>query len=189
MGFRSKEGSAPSDRHYYDFSAIRVIQHNLVYVTNLPENISEESVLRSSLYFGQYGEILKCIVSKSKLSKSASNAYITYSSPEEAALCIRASNLFSLTGHVLEATLGTTRYCTHFLGNANCPRADCLFLHERYPDSEIVLKDVYSQNRRTLYISSSLANQMQFTVELAEGTILPNARKLTEEELTEKQLE
>ena len=108
-----------------DPSSLRVIQRNLVYITNIPEALAQEAVLTQYEYFGQYGTIEKCIVGQSKslqFRRPSFNAYITYASEEEAALCIKACNFFRVQEHVLEVTLGTTRYCTHFLKGQACPK-------------------------------------------------------------------
>lgn len=30
----------------------------------------------------------------------------------------------------LQASLGTTKYCSYFLKNMQCPKPDCMYLHE-----------------------------------------------------------
>ena len=168
-----------------------MIQRNLVYIINLPEEIAKELTLTSYEYFGQYGTIQKCIVSHSKnlqSRKPTCNAYITYSSETEASKCIRACNFFQLGSHVLEVTLGTTRYCTNFLNGAICPRNDCLFLHERKPDCEIFLKGTYNMHKRSMiYVKN--ATSVGCEVRRGSDTVLPQVRELTEEEIAERQLE
>lgn len=114
---------------------VRVIQDNLVYIINLPGYIAEEGILRSFEYFGQYGRILKCVVSKSTVYTTHPQgpsfaAYITYSTHEEAGLCIKACDGVAIQGKQLSLTFGTTKYCTYFLKNMTCPKQDCLFLHK-----------------------------------------------------------
>jgi hypothetical protein len=63
-------------------------------------------------------------------------AYITYSSEEEATLCIKAVNGFSLEGRALTATFGTTKYCSNFLQGLECGKADCFYLHRHGSDAD-----------------------------------------------------
>jgi CCR4-NOT transcription complex subunit 4 len=51
---------------------VRVIQRNLVYVTNLPMNVAKEDILKRHEYFGQYGKVLKIVINKSHLFNSES---------------------------------------------------------------------------------------------------------------------
>lgn len=37
-----------------------------------------------------------------------------------------SNNFFSF----LQASLGTTKYCSYFLKNMQCPKPDCMYLHE-----------------------------------------------------------
>ena len=80
MGLRSRLSNLPTVEINKDLSTLRVIQRNLVYIINLPEEIAKESTLVSYEYFGQYGTIQKCIISHSKnlqSRKPTCNAYIT----------------------------------------------------------------------------------------------------------------
>ena len=43
---------------------LRIIQPNLVHVQGLPEKLVNKNLLESTEYFGQYGTILKLIISK-----------------------------------------------------------------------------------------------------------------------------
>lgn len=78
-------------------AGMRVVQKNLVYVTGLSPTIQDDRLhetLREKEYFGQYGEILKIVVSKAKdAAHSNSNAigvYVTFLRKEDAAACIMA---------------------------------------------------------------------------------------------------
>ena len=95
-----------------DSQSLRVIQKNLVYVTNIASSLGDVAKLTSFAYFGQYGRILKCTLHKSTVT-SLFNAYLTFETEESAALCVKACNFFQLCGQTLEASLGTTRYCSY----------------------------------------------------------------------------
>lgn len=66
----------------------------MVYVIGLVPSVKDESTLLQTLrgpqYFGQYGEIDKIVVSKSKPGATSQGigVYITYANKEAAALCI-----------------------------------------------------------------------------------------------------
>ena len=121
----------------------RVVQRNLVYIINLPLAVSDEATLSSPFYFGKYGKILKTHVNRG-LHNSAdptSGAYLTYSTEEEAALCIRACHDFVLDGKKLSVTFGTTKYCSYFLKNSRCQKAECVFLHSMGESADIVYRE------------------------------------------------
>lgn len=77
-----------------NLAGVRVKQQNLVYVIGLVPSVKDESTLLQTLrgpqYFGQYGEIDKIVVSKSKPGATSQGigVYITYAMKESAALCI-----------------------------------------------------------------------------------------------------
>ncbi|KAF3925461.1 hypothetical protein ABW21_db0207468 [Orbilia brochopaga] len=121
-------------------SGLRVVQKNLVYVTGLSPRIREEDLLqtlRGEQYFGQYGRILKIVVSKRTGEKSSSEkgaglgVYVTFQRKEDAASCIQAVDGSQNGDRVLRATYGTTKYCSAYLRNEQCPNKNCMFLHEQ----------------------------------------------------------
>ena len=82
-------------------------------------------------------------------------AYVTYTRPEDAIKAIQALNQGCLNSQlilnsqsklmgkttagannrpaqgILKASLGTTKYCNHWLKNLQCPKLpDCMYLHE-----------------------------------------------------------
>ena len=74
-------------------AGMRVVQKNLVYVTGLSPTIHEDQLLqtlRGDQYFGQYGKIIKIVVSKAKDNQSSVGVYVTYARKEDAASCINA---------------------------------------------------------------------------------------------------
>ncbi|KAH6679456.1 hypothetical protein B0J14DRAFT_297991 [Halenospora varia] len=119
-------------------SGLRVVQKNLVYVVGLSPGIREEDILqtlRGDKYFGQYGKILKIVVSKSKQGDVVQNAqglgvYVTFAKKEDAARCIAAVNGSQNGDRILRAQLGTTKYCSAYLRNEICTNKSCMFLHE-----------------------------------------------------------
>jgi CCR4-NOT transcription complex subunit 4 len=80
-------------------SGLRVRQRNLVYVTGMKPKINGDRVvelLREDKWFGQYGDIIKIVVSKSKdqahLPNQPVGIYVTFATKEAAAACIEAIN-------------------------------------------------------------------------------------------------
>jgi hypothetical protein len=124
-----------------ELSNARIIQSKLVYVINLPESSANESLLRGTTYFGQYGQIQKCVINKSP-QHTAYQAYLTFASDESAAVCIKACNKFVLDGFELTVTYGTTKYCNYFLRGNQCPKPDCLYLHEFAQQNNVLPRDI-----------------------------------------------
>ncbi|KAF3936796.1 hypothetical protein ABW19_dt0203424 [Dactylella cylindrospora] len=121
-------------------SGLRVVQKNLVYVTGLNPRIREEDLLqtlRGELYFGQYGKILKIVVNKRTGEKGPNDkgagmgVYVTFQRKEDAASCIQAVDGSQNGDRILRATYGTTKYCSAYLRNEQCPNKNCMFLHEQ----------------------------------------------------------
>jgi hypothetical protein len=131
---------------------IRIIKTNLVHVHGFPKSFAESSILKSPEYFGQYGTIVKTIIS-SKMNPDTKtkkySAYITYSNEREAALAILCVDSLMIQGKIIRAFFGTTKYCKYFLENNRCPNLEkCLFLHKLVDDKDIVIDSniVFSYN-------------------------------------------
>lgn len=119
-------------------AGLRVVQKNLVYVVGLSPGIPEQDLLktlRGDKYFGQYGTIVKIVVSKAKqgeapLNNGSLGVYVTFARKEDAAKCIAAVNGSQNGDRILRAQLGTTKYCSAYLRNEICTNKQCMFLHE-----------------------------------------------------------
>jgi CCR4-NOT transcription complex subunit 4 len=116
-------------------SGLRVIQKNLVYVVGLSPTTREDEILqtlRGEKYFGQYGKIIKIVVSKAKSTENGGSlgVYVTFARKEDAARCIAAVNGSQNGDRILRAQLGTTKYCSAYLRNETCTNKQCMFLHE-----------------------------------------------------------
>jgi len=158
----------------------RVIRNNLVYVINVPDKLAKPEMLSRFEYFGQYGTIKKCAVNKASARPSTTGltygVYITYSSEEEAVLCIKATHGFNLEGFELTVTFGTTKYCKFFLNKRMCPKSDCLYLHELAPASNTLPRDGMSIAKHIQPVDS-LYDKIKVRILQNEGsTILPPAR-------------
>ena len=66
---------------------------------------------------------------------SSAGAYITYYKSEDALRAIQSVNNLPFDGRTIKASLGTTKYCSHFMRNQQCPKSECMYLHH-YGDPE-----------------------------------------------------
>ncbi|CAK3887709.1 general negative regulator of transcription [Lecanosticta acicola] len=116
-------------------AGMRVVQKNLVYVTGLSPSSQEEELLetlRGDQFFGQYGKIIKIVVSKAKdnLNPHSVGVYVTYERKEDAQTCINAVDGAKNADRTLRAQFGTTKYCSAYLRGDTCTNRNCMFLHE-----------------------------------------------------------
>ena len=168
-----------------ELSNARIIQSKLVYIKNLPESASTEETLRSAKCFGQYGTITKCVGNKSP-QHPAYQAYITYSSEEEAAVCIKACNKFILDENELLLTYGTTKYCNYFLKGNACPKAECLYLHGFVDESNIVPRD-FIPHTGHIQVSNSIFDGLKVVVAPpSNGFMLPVAKIIRDRAFSEQ---
>jgi CCR4-NOT transcription complex subunit 4 len=90
---QKREADSLSRKH---LAGLRVVQRNLVYVTGLSPTVREDQLLqtlRGDQYFGQYGKIVKIVVSKAKETSHGNQSvgvYVTFARKQDAANCIAA---------------------------------------------------------------------------------------------------
>lgn len=113
---------------------VRVVQKNLVFVVGLPPRLADADTLKKQDCFGKYGKTHKVVVNQSTsyagLQGPSASAYVTYYKAEDALRAIQAVNNVKVDGRTLKASLGTTKYCNYFLRGQQCPKTDCMYLHE-----------------------------------------------------------
>ncbi|XP_054161490.1 uncharacterized protein DDB_G0283357-like [Oppia nitens] len=134
-----------------NLSSIRVVQKNLLFVIGLPQRLSQDDLRKE---FSKYGKIIKLVI-------NASSAYVTYSRPEDAVAAIKAlnethtksnRNKDSGSQQPLRASLGTTKYCTHWLRSQSCPKQpDCMYLHEMAEQEASFTKEEMQLGKHTDY--------------------------------------
>ncbi|KAF2874589.1 hypothetical protein BDV95DRAFT_488127 [Massariosphaeria phaeospora] len=149
------EADSLSRKH---LAGLRVVQKNLVYVTGLTPTIREDRLLdtlRGSDYFGQYGKIIKIVVSKARENaqhQQSVGVYVTFARKEDAAACIAAVDGSQNGDRTLRAQYGTTKYCSAYLRGEQCNNRNCMFLHEPGEDSD-------SFTRQDLSMMNSIQTQ------------------------------
>lgn len=60
----------------------------------------------------------------------SASAYVTYCINNDALRAIQSVNNIMIDGRLIKTSLGTTKYCSHFMKNQSCPKADCMYLHD-----------------------------------------------------------
>ncbi|KAF5290119.1 hypothetical protein FQA39_LY14900 [Lamprigera yunnana] len=129
---------------------VRVVQKNLVFVVGLPLRLADAEILKRHEYFGKFGKIHKVVINQSTAyagsqGPSASKylgvmgtlfnvfltgAYVTYMKSDDALRAIQNVNNITIDGRLIKSSLGTTKYCSHFMKNQPCPKPDCMYLHD-----------------------------------------------------------
>lgn len=123
-----------------------MVQKNLLFVIGIPSRFSQEELRKE---FQKYGKIVKMVI-------NTTSAYVTYTRAEDAVLAIKTLNdasqcYNSITGKSrnvniqqqpistntiltsVKASLGTTKYCTHWLRCQACPKQpDCNYWNINY---------------------------------------------------------
>ncbi|CAG0889806.1 unnamed protein product [Darwinula stevensoni] len=134
---------------------VRVVQKNLVFAVGLSSRLADTEALKKHDYFGKFGRILKVVVNHSSAYAGtqgpSASAYITYAKVEDALKAIQAVNNVHVDGRTLKASLGTTKYCSQFLKNQPCNKADCMYLHEMGDEAASFTKEEMQQGKHQEY--------------------------------------
>ncbi|KAJ9539939.1 hypothetical protein OSB04_026445 [Centaurea solstitialis] len=140
-----------------DLSNVRVIQRKMAYIIGLPLSLADEDLLQQKDYFGQYGKVTKISLSRTaggtiqQFANDTCSVYITYSTEEEAVICIQSVHGYMLDGRFLRASFGTAKYCHAWLRNMPCNNISCLYLHSIGAEEDSFGKDeiaaVHTRNR------------------------------------------
>lgn len=134
---------------------VRVVQRNLVFVVGLSPRLADPEVLKRHEYFGKLGKIHKVVINHSTQYAGSqgpsASAYVTYIRGEDALRAIQSVNNIVVDGRTLRASLGTTKYCSHFMKNQPCPKPDCMYLHEIGDEAASFTKEEMQQGKHTDY--------------------------------------
>jgi RNA recognition motif-containing protein len=122
------EADSLSRKH---LAGLRVVQKNLVYVTGLTPTIREDRLLdtlRGPDYFGQYGKIIKIVVSKARENaqhQQSVGVYVTFARKEDAEACITAvdgsQNGDRVLRYVVNVKLTSSQVCLPTTGRNTAP--------------------------------------------------------------------
>ncbi|XP_046629957.1 uncharacterized protein LOC124310202 isoform X2 [Neodiprion virginianus] len=134
---------------------VRVVQKNLVFVVGLPMRLADADVLKRHEYFGKFGKIHKVVINQSTSYAGSqgpsASAYVTYQRQEDALRAIEAVNNIVVDGRTVKTSLGTTKYCSHFMRNQACPKPDCMYLHDFGDQEASFTKEEMHQGKHQEY--------------------------------------
>ncbi|XP_066251946.1 homeobox protein 5 isoform X2 [Euwallacea similis] len=128
-------------------ASVRVVQRNLVFVVGLPPRLADPEILKRHEYFGKFGKIHKVVINQSTSYAGSqgpsASAYVTYLKSDDALRAIQAVNNVTIDNRVIKSSLGTTKYCSHFMKNQSCPKPDCMYLHEYDPEASFTREQMH----------------------------------------------
>lgn len=131
---RDQQRKAKLSESRKHLASVRVVQKNLVFVVGLPVRLADPDLLKRHEYFGKFGKIHKVVINQSTSYAGSqgpsASAYVTYVKSDDALRAIQNVNNITLDGRLIKSSLGTTKYCSHFMKNQPCPKPDCMYLHE-----------------------------------------------------------
>ncbi|XP_022228616.1 uncharacterized protein LOC111078311 isoform X2 [Drosophila obscura] len=134
---------------------VRVVQRNLVFVVGLPPRLADADILKKHEYFGKYGKIHKVVINPSTtyagVQGPSASAYVTYVHNADALRAIQSVNNIMIDGRLIKTSLGTTKYCSHFMKNQQCPKGDCMYLHELGDPEASFTKEQMHQGKHQEY--------------------------------------
>ncbi|XP_031773765.1 alpha-protein kinase 1 isoform X3 [Apis florea] len=134
---------------------VRVVQKNLVFVVGLPLRLADADILKRHEYFGKFGKIHKVVINQSTSYAGSqgpsASAYVTYQRQEDALRAIEAVNNVVMDGRTIKTSLGTTKYCSHFMRNQPCPKPDCMYLHDLGDQEASFTKEEMHQGKHQEY--------------------------------------
>lgn len=134
---------------------VRVVQKNLVFVVGLPMRLADPETLKKHEYFGKFGKIHKVVINQSTSYAGSqgpsASAYVTYQKSDDALRAIQSVNNIVVDGRTVKTSLGTTKYCSHFMKNQPCPKADCMYLHELGDPEASFTKEEMQQGKHQEY--------------------------------------
>lgn len=131
---RDQQRKAKLSESRKHLASVRVVQRNLVFVVGLPLRLADAEILKRHEYFGKFGKIHKVVINQSTSYAGSqgpsASAYVTYMKSDDALRAIQNVNNITLEGRLIKSSLGTTKYCSHFMKNQTCPKPDCMYLHD-----------------------------------------------------------
>ncbi|XP_065654038.1 uncharacterized protein LOC100204596 isoform X2 [Hydra vulgaris] len=168
-------------------SDIRVIQKHLVFVVGLSKKMADIEVLKQHEYFGKYGKIVKIVINPNTNYAGpqgpSASAYITYTKVEDALKAILSINNMQPPLKI-RASLGTTKYCTHYLRSMQCPKQDCMYLHDVGEEAASFTKEDMQAGKHQIFEKNLLEN---YAARVRQQQQIPNSssKQYLEEENSE----
>uniref|UniRef100_A0A667HJG0 CCR4-NOT transcription complex subunit 4 n=1 Tax=Lynx canadensis TaxID=61383 RepID=A0A667HJG0_LYNCA len=167
-------------------ASVRVVQKNLVFVVGLSQRLADPEVLKRPEYFGKFGKIHKVVINNSTSYAGSqgpsASAYVTYIRSEDALRAIQCVNNVVVDGRTLKASLGTTKYCSYFLKNMQCPKPDCMYLHELGDEAASFTKEEMQAGKHQEYEQKLLQELYKLNpnfLQLSTGSVDKNKNKVT----------
>ncbi|XP_030071465.1 CCR4-NOT transcription complex subunit 4 isoform X4 [Microcaecilia unicolor] len=166
-------------------ASVRVVQKNLVFVVGLSQRLADPEVLKRPEYFGKFGKIHKVVINNSTSYAGSqgpsASAYVTYIRSEDALRAIQCVNNVVVDGRTLKASLGTTKYCSYFLKNMQCPKPDCMYLHELGDEAASFTKEEMQAGKHQEYEQKLLQELYKLNpnfLQSSAGTVDKNKNKV-----------
>ncbi|XP_042190853.1 CCR4-NOT transcription complex subunit 4 isoform X8 [Callorhinchus milii] len=166
-------------------ASVRVVQKNLVFVVGLSQRLADPEVLKRPEYFGKFGKIHKVVINNSTSYAGSqgpsASAYVTYIRSEDALRAIQCVNNVVVDGRTLKASLGTTKYCSYFLKNMQCPKPDCMYLHELGDEAASFTKEEMQAGKHQEYEQKLLQELYKMNpnfLQQSSSTVDKNKNKL-----------
>nr|XP_033813770.1 CCR4-NOT transcription complex subunit 4 isoform X5 [Geotrypetes seraphini] len=166
-------------------ASVRVVQKNLVFVVGLSQRLADPEVLKRPEYFGKFGKIHKVVINNSTSYAGSqgpsASAYVTYIRSEDALRAIQCVNNVVVDGRTLKASLGTTKYCSYFLKNMQCPKPDCMYLHELGDEAASFTKEEMQAGKHQEYEQKLLQELYKLNpnfLQPSAGTVDKNKNKV-----------
>ncbi|KAJ6656314.1 hypothetical protein lerEdw1_003817 [Lerista edwardsae] len=167
-------------------ASVRVVQKNLVFVVGLSQRLADPEVLKRPEYFGKFGKIHKVVINNSTSYAGSqgpsASAYVTYIRSEDALRAIQCVNNVVVDGRTLKASLGTTKYCSYFLKNMQCPKPDCMYLHELGDEAASFTKEEMQAAKHQEYEQKLLQELYKLNpnfLQLSTNAVDKNKNKVT----------
>ncbi|XP_034258958.1 CCR4-NOT transcription complex subunit 4 isoform X6 [Pantherophis guttatus] len=167
-------------------ASVRVVQKNLVFVVGLSQRLADPEVLKRPEYFGKFGKIHKVVINNSTSYAGSqgpsASAYVTYIRSEDALRAIQCVNNVVVDGRTLKASLGTTKYCSYFLKNMQCPKPDCMYLHELGDEAASFTKEEMQAGKHQEYEQKLLQELYKLNpnfLQLSTSVVDKNKNKVT----------
>nr|XP_033813768.1 CCR4-NOT transcription complex subunit 4 isoform X3 [Geotrypetes seraphini] len=142
-------------------------------------------VLKRPEYFGKFGKIHKVVINNSTSYAGSqgpsASAYVTYIRSEDALRAIQCVNNVVVDGRTLKASLGTTKYCSYFLKNMQCPKPDCMYLHELGDEAASFTKEEMQAGKHQEYEQKLLQELYKLNpnfLQPSAGTVDKNKNKV-----------